>query len=561
MKNKRYGIIAAVVLVLFSGIFMAANRRDAIIAKNMDLFFTLFQELNLYYVDETDPEKLIQSGIDGMLKELDPYTTYIAEEDMADFKFMTTGQYGGIGALIRKAGDYTIISEPYEGFPAYKAGLQAGDTIISIDGVCIKNKTVSAVSDMLKGTPNTSFQLKLRRYGIADTLKKEVTREKITIDNVPYYGILHNNIGYIGLSNFTQNAGDEVRNALIQLKEQGAESVILDLRSNPGGLLMEAVEVANVFLPKNQKIVYTRGKIKDFDKEYYTRNQPVDTIIPLTVLVDRGSASASEIVAGAIQDLDRGVIIGKRTFGKGLVQTTRPVSHNSRLKITSAKYYIPSGRCIQAIDYSHRNDDGSVGYVPDSLISQFSTRNGRIVYDGGGISPDINFERDKPSEILIALVQKNMIFNYATIYFNQHDSIGNPLAFQLSEKEYNSFIDYVKNSSFTYNTASNKQFDELVNEAKKEKYYTHAKSEFDALKKMLASNPEKDMVVFKDEIKELMVDEIVSRYYYQRGRIKAGLKYDEEVNRAIDILEDSLLYKAKLKPGTEIIANNGRLGK
>jgi len=554
MKLPRKAIFISLTLSVLALLFFSFNDREFKLVKSMDIFYNLFKEVNTYYVDDTDPEELIDAGIKGMLETLDPYTNYIPEEKMDDFEFMTTGQYGGIGALIRKAGDFTIIAEPYKGFPAYKAGLKAGDTIVVIEGNPVKGKSVSQVSDMLKGQPNTTFQLKLIRFGAADTLVKQITRERITIDNVPYAGIVEGDIGYIRLSNFTRDAGNEVRKAVVKLKKEGAKSFILDVRSNPGGLLHEAVEVANVFLPKNREIVTTKGKIEAYYNEYKTKNQPVDTVIPLVVMVDRTSASASEIVAGAIQDYDRGVVVGQRTFGKGLVQTTRPLSYNSQLKVTTAKYYIPSGRCIQAIDYSHRNEDGSVGYIPDSLISKFETRHGRIVYDGGGITPDIHIENEKLSEITVALYGKQLIFDYATVYSARHDTIEGPLEFHLDDKEYDQFVAYALSHDFEYNTASNKKLEELVETAKSERYYQKSKEEFDALKQMLKNDPRKDMYTFQDEIEEILREEIISRYYYQTGRIISAFAVDKELDKATAILHDISKYNGYLEPGVEIVA-------
>ncbi|NBC82582.1 MAG: PDZ domain-containing protein [Bacteroidetes bacterium] len=563
MNRKKIirNVIISITIITIPVVFLSFNEKEFKLVKNMDIFYNLFKEVNMYYVDDTDPEELINAGIEGMLEKLDPYTNYIAEEDMDDFEFMTTGQYGGIGALIRKAGDYTIISEPYTGFPAFKAGLQAGDTIVSIDGESVKGKDVSQVSDLLKGSPNTDFTIKILRYGHKDTLVKKITREKITIDNVPYAGIVKDNIGYIRLSNFTKDAGNEVRKSVVQLKNEGAESYILDLRSNPGGLLYEAVEVSNVFLPKNREIVTTKGRIKEYYKKYSTSDQPIDTVTPLVVLVNSASASASEIVAGAIQDYDRGLVIGQRTFGKGLVQTTRPLSYDSKLKVTTAKYYIPSGRCIQAIDYSHRNEDGSVGYIPDSLISEFETANGRIVYDGGGITPDIPLEENKPSQITVALYGKQLIFDYATIYAHKTDSIKGPLEFELSGDEYDRFVDYALGHEFEYNTNSFQTFEELVTKAKKERYYQKSVDEFEALKGKLNNDPKKDMYTFEEEIKEILREEIISRFYYQKGRIISAFKVDVELDEAVNILNNKSRYRSYLQPGTEVVALKKGKGK
>ena len=396
------------------------------IAKNLDIYYTLFRELNLYYVDDTKPGDLIKKSIDAMLTSLDPYTVYIPESQMEDFRFMTTGQYGGVGALIRKDGEYVVITEPYEGFPAQKNGINAGDVILEIDGQSIKGKNSSEVSDMLKGQPKTLLKLKLKRPGTTDPIEKNIEREEIKIDAVPYYGVFSDSIGYINLSSFTESAYADVKKALLDLKEkQNVKSIIFDLRGNPGGLLIEAVNITNLFVPKAESIVSTKGKVKDWDKNYTAAMSPVDTEMPIVILVNSGSASASEIVSGAIQDLDRGVIIGQRTFGKGLVQTTRPLSYNAKLKITTAKYYTPSGRCIQALDYTHRNPDGSVGKIPDSLVTEFKTKNGRSVYDGGGVSPDVLLESEQLSNLSGSLYNKNLFFDFATEFAIKHIIITN----------------------------------------------------------------------------------------------------------------------------------------
>ncbi len=545
--TRKVKVFAAIVLLLGSSVtFYAFTDKDFQISKNLDIFVSLFRELNLYYVDDINPQKLIETGINSMLASLDPYTTYIPESEMEDFRFMTTGQYGGIGALIRKAGDYSLISEPYKGFPAYKAGLQAGDTIVSIDGNSIKGKTISDVSKLLKGTPNTQITIVVKRYGDNQPITKKLMREQVTINNVPYYGMLDDNIGYIRLTNFTKDAANDVKKALINLKSQNAKSIILDLRGNPGGLLVEAVGVSNVFVNKGQEIVSTKGKVKQWDQTYVTNEPAVDADIPLAVLVNHGSASASEIVSGSLQDLDRGVIVGQRTFGKGLVQTTRPLSYNSELKVTTAKYYIPSGRCIQALDYAHRNPDGSVGHIPDSLISAFKTKNGRTVYNGGGIKPDITVSGLTPSALTVNLYADNMFFDYATLYRAKHDSIGPLDKFHLTDADYQNFENFLKEKSFNYTTKSEDTLNSLINIAKQEKYYDSAKPEFDALKLKLAHNLNKDLSTFKDEVEEFLSEEIVSRYYYQAGRIQESLQNDPQLEEAMNVLKSKKLYTSIL---------------
>ncbi len=546
-KRKIRGIIAVSLVVILSFGFVSLRDKEFEIVKSLEIFYSLFNELNRFYVDETKPDKLIKSAIDGMLTSLDPYTTYIPEEDMADFNFMTTGEYGGIGALIRKGGDYAMVSEPYLDFPAQQAGLRAGDTILSIDGVSTRGKEIGSVSEMLKGTPNTNLKLQIRRVGENGILEKTLTRRKITIPNVPYYAFVSGKIGYIRLTNFTKDAGAETGAALKALKSQGATSVILDLRGNPGGLLMESVNVCNLFIGKGKEIVSTRGKVKQWDNVYTTTSAPIDTVMPLVLLVNRGSASASEIVAGALQDLDRALIVGQRTFGKGLVQTTRPLSYNAQLKVTTAKYYIPSGRCIQAVDYTHRNPDGSVGIVPDSLIREFSTHNGRKVFDGGGISPDVPLEQEQIGNIAVSLYAKNLYFDYATLYFLSHPQVTSVDALKISDAEYAKFLDYIKDKNYDYTTESDDQLQELIKTAKQEKYYDRASTEFDALKVKLAHDKEKDLQTFSSEIKLLLYEEIASRYFYQKGRIQASLDQDNDLKKAIEVLQNPKEYSTLLQ--------------
>jgi carboxyl-terminal processing protease len=546
-KRKVRGIIVISLVVVLSFGFISLRDKEFETAKSLDIFFSLFNELNRFYVDDTKPDKLIKSAIDGMLTSLDPYTTYIPEEDMADFNFMTTGEYGGIGALIRKGGNYAMVSEPYLDFPAQQAGLRAGDTILSIDGVSTKGKEIGSVSEMLKGTPNTTLTLQIKRIGASGILEKSLTRKKITIPNVPYSAFVSGKIGYIRLTQFTKDAGVETGNALKALKAEGATSVILDLRGNPGGLLMESVNVCNLFIGKGKEIVSTRGKVKQWDNVYNTSAAPVDTIMPIVLLVNRGSASASEIVAGALQDLDRALIVGQRTFGKGLVQTTRPLSYNAQLKVTTAKYYIPSGRCIQAVDYTHRNEDGSVGIVPDSLIREFSTHNGRKVYDGGGISPDVPVEQEQIGNIAVSLYAKNLIFDYATLYFLNHPKAASVEALKVTDEEYGKFLDYIKDKNYDYTTESDDQLEELIKTAKQEKYYDRASSEFDALKVKLAHDKEKDLQTFSSEIKLLLYEEIASRYYYQKGRIQASLDEDRDLEKAVEILQNPKEYSTLMQ--------------
>ncbi len=549
MKRRGMTVRGMMIIIILSGsmLFMSSSSDDFNLVKSLDIYVNLFKELNLFYVDETNPEELVESSIRGMLKELDPYTTYIPESESENFKFMTTGQYGGIGSLIRPGGEYAIIAEPYEGFPAVESGLRAGDTILSIDGKSIRNMAVSDVSELLKGQPGTDVKLLIRRFGRTKPLEKVLTRERITIKNVPYFGMIDDHNGYIRLTNFTTDAARETKEALLELKKNpGFNALILDLRGNPGGLLIEAVDVAGLFVNKGQEIVSTKGRMKQWDQTYTTRYTAVDTTVPLAVLVNRGSASASEIVAGSLQDLDRAVIVGQRTYGKGLVQTTRELSYNTRLKVTTAKYYIPSGRCIQALDYSNRNEDGSVGTIPDSLISEFSTRNGRKVYDGGGILPDFKMPPESLSQLAVSLYSQNIIFNYATRFAAVHDSLSPISEFAISDEIYSGFKTFVTSGNFSYQTKSEENLNELIKTAKEEKYYDLARDGFDELKEKLAHNNNKDLNHFQDEIKRLLKEEIASRYYYQKGRIQAMLENDPELEKAREVLDRPDLYMTTL---------------
>jgi carboxyl-terminal processing protease len=548
--KKKVIIIVFAVVTAFTSIFMVVGDKDDFkIIKNLDIYFTLFRELNLYYVDQTDPEKLIKSSIDAMLASLDPYTVFIPESELDDFKFMTSGEYGGIGAYIRKSGEFVQITEPYENFPAAKAGLKAGDLIIAIDGKSIKGKDVSMVSSLLKGSPNSQIEISVKRENTINYITKTLIRQTIKIDNVSYFGMLNKETGYIRLTNFTTGAASEVKNALHELKEiYKAKSLIIDIRNNPGGILNESVDIANLFLPKGQEVVNTIGKVKQWNKKYLTQNEPVDLNLPVVILTNRGSASASEIVAGSLQDLDRAVIVGQRTFGKGLVQTTRPLSYNTELKVTTAKYYIPSGRCIQALDYAHRNEDGSVGNVPDSLISEFSTKNGRKVYNGGGIIPDIEVTPENFSQLSLNLYTSNMMFNFATLYYQQHDSL--PLVngrFLLSDHDFEAFVRHLRENHFDYQTKTESQLQQLKVIAKQEKYFEHSQKEFESLEIAVGHNITKDLESHKEEVKELLEEEIISRYYYQKGRIKQSLNYDDQLKKALEIITDTNIYESILK--------------
>lgn len=517
------------------------------VSKNLDIFATLFRELNIYYVDETNPGELMKKGIDDMLASLDPYTNYIPESEIEDYRYMTTGQYGGIGALIHQEGEYVVISEPYEGFPAQKADLRAGDKILKVNDIDVKGKKSDDISKYLKGQANSSIKLLLEREGEKKPIEKTINREEIKIKAVSYSGMVAPTVGYIKLIGFTENAASEVKEALLNLKKNpDFKSLVLDLRGNPGGLLREAVDIVNIFAEKGTVVVSTKGKVKDWDAVHKANNSPVDLEVPISVIVDRGSASASEIVSGAIQDLDRGVIIGQRSYGKGLVQQTRPLSYNSQLKVTVAKYYTPSGRCIQALDYSHRNEDGSVDKVPDSLISAFKTKNGRIVYDGGGIAPDINVEAGKYSTLLQNLVTKNLIFNYATKYRVNHASIPPVKNFRITDAEYDDFVSFLNTKEYDYTSKTEKALDNLKKDAKDDKTLDAIETDIDVLKTKVKHNKKEDLVKFKLEVKQFLEEEIASRYYFQNGRLEASLRDDPELKEAISILNDAERYKKVL---------------
>ena len=545
-KLKRGLLILALSLsVLIPLAFVTDNLFE--VSKNLDIFATMYKEVNTYYVDDIDPSKFMRTGMDAMLNSLDPYTNYISEAEIEGYRFQTTGKYGGIGATIRKAGDYIAIAEPYEGWAANKAGLMAGDVILEIDGKSTKGKTTDDASKVLKGSPGTIIKLLIQRPGQKDTELKEFAREEIKINSVPYYGMLNNDIGYIRLSQFTEQCGRDVANALKDLQSKNKlKGVVFDLRGNPGGLLNEAVNVVNVFVDRGQLVTTTKGKVAEWDKDYKALNDAVDLNIPLIVLANSGSASASEIVSGAIQDLDRGVIVGQKTYGKGLVQTTRQLSYGTQLKVTTAHYFTPSGRCIQALDYAHRNEDGSVGKIADSLKTAFKTKAGRTVYDGGGVDPDIILDAPKFSPIAKSLIEKNVIFDFATQYRQQHDSIVAAKKFKLSDADWNAFVEYTKDKDYDYTTKTEDALTALQKNAESEKYFDAIKSDYDVIKNKIGHDKEHDLQKNKDELVRLIEQEIASRYYYQNGRIINALNSDPEVLKAIDVLNDATLYNSTL---------------
>lgn len=544
----------AVVLLLVSGIvltclsFKDSDDRTFQMAKNLDIFNSIVKELDLFYVDTIDPNKTIREGIEAMLYSLDPYTNYFPEEDQSELEQMLKNSYGGIGSIItwNPKLKRSMISEPYEGMPAAEVGLKAGDILMSIDGKDLAGKNNQEVSEMLRGQVGTDFKLKVKRPGTEKELEFDIVRRSIQLPIIPYYTVLENQIGYINLSTFSGDPSKEFKQAFLDLKKQGIKSLVIDLRNNGGGLLDEAVEIANFFLPRGETLVTTKGKIKQASNTYKTLREPLDLDIPLAVLVNSVTASSSEILAGSLQDLDRAVIIGTRTYGKGLVQTTRPLPYGATMKITTSKYYIPSGRCVQAIDYTHRNEDGSVGRIPDSLTTVFHTAAGREVRDGGGVTPDIVVKQEKLPNILFYLVNDNLIFDYATEYCLKHPTIAAPEQFEITDADYNDFKTLVKKTDFKYDQQSEKLLKNLKEMAEFEGYLTDASQEFEALEKKLTHNLDRDLDHFSKDIKNMIAIEIIKRYYYQRGSIIQQLKDDNDLNEAIKILGDYERYKKML---------------
>ncbi|NML66746.1 S41 family peptidase [Hymenobacter sp. RP-2-7] len=548
-RKKVLAVLALSTLGLASFRVASDSERYFEIAKNLDIFATLFKEVNTYYVDEITPGKLVKTGIDGMLKSLDPYTNYIPEDDIEDFRTLTTGQYGGIGAVVIKRNGKTVVQSAYEGYPAQKAGLLPGDEILTINNVNVDKKTNADISKLLKGQANSVAKLIVTRYGQDKPVEVNITRDRIQVENVPYYGMLTNDIGYFQLSGFTMDAGREVRNAVVRLKEKGAKKLVFDIRDNPGGLLNEAVNIANLFVDKGLDVVSTKGKVTEWNKTYKALDVPLDTQIPIAIITSNRSASASEIVSGVLQDYDRAVLVGERTFGKGLVQATRPLSYNSQLKVTTAKYYIPSGRCIQEIDYSHRGEDGSLTKFPDSLRTAFKTQAGRIVYDGGGVAPDIDIQDRGIADITRVLIQKSYLFDFATRYRSEHATIAPAREFHLTEADYQKFVAFLQGKNISYNTDAERALTDLTKKVKEDKHYDDVKLELATIQRKVAVNKTNDLQRFKPEIRDLLETEIASRYYYEKGRTEASFDDDLNVQAAIAVLNDPNRYAALLKPG------------
>ncbi len=548
IRKKLLATLALSTLGLVSFRAASDNERYFEIAKNLDIFVTLFKEVNTYYVDEVTPAKLVKTGIDAMLRSLDPYTNYIPEDDIEDFRTMTTGQYGGIGASVVKRNGKTVVQSAYEGYPAQKAGLLPGDEILNINGVVVDKKTNSDISKLLKGQANSVVKLMVTRYGQPQPVQIDITRDRIQVDNVPYTGMISGDVGYFQLGSFTVDAGKEVRAAVTKLKEQGARKIVFDIRDNPGGLLNEAVNISNLFIDKGLDVVSTKGKVTEWNKTYKALDQPLDTEIPVAIITSSRSASASEIVSGVLQDYDRAVVVGERTFGKGLVQATRPLSYNSQLKVTTAKYYIPSGRCIQEVDYAHRGEDGTLGKFPDSLRTAFKTTAGRTVYDGGGVAPDIEVQEREIADITRVLLQKSYLFDYATRFRAEHASIVPARQFKLTDADYQKFMGFLQGKNISYSTDAEKALADLGVKVKDDKHYDDVKAELEAIRKKVTVNKANDLQRFKPEIKELLEQEIVSRYYFEKGRTEAGFDDDPNIIAAVAVLNEPNRYAALLKP-------------
>lgn len=509
--------------------------------KAIEIFGSVFKNLHSNYVDEINSGDLVKTAIDAMLSKLDPYTNFYPESDIENVKLQLLGQYGGIGALIHAQGNKILISEPYENLPAHKAGLKAADVILKIDGESCEGKTVSQVSEKLRGQAGTDVRLTMERDG--KQFEKTIKRQEIQLPNVSYYSMLGNQTGYIKLDEFTKDAGKNVLEAYKKLKAQGANKLVLDLRGNGGGLLNEAVNIVNIFVDKGQTVVSKKAKNTEKDVTFKTTQKAFDADVPLVVLIDAYSASASEIVAGSLQDLDRAVIVGQRSFGKGLVQTVIPLIYNTQMKVTESKYYIPSGRCIQAIDYANRDENGRATKIPDSLKTAFKTKNGRTVYAGSGIEPDVYIEPVYASNIAISLISKSICFNYATEFVKKHPTIAPAKDFVLTDEIYEDFVNFIKDKDYSYTTASEKAVEELLSTAEKDKVSPQTIDEIKRAKDLLMADKQNDIYKFKDEIKELLKSEIVSRYYYQKGRTEVALENDTELDRAVEILNNTKEYK------------------
>jgi len=567
-KTKiRKGITVGVVLISIVSFSFVEDLFQ--VSKNLAIFSAVYKQLSINYVDEVNSSEVMRTGIDAMLEELDPYTEYIPESDIEDYKLKyVSTQYGGIGATISNRDGKVIVAEPYEGFPAQKADLRAGDELLEINGVRLKGRNNEQVSSMLKGSKGTTVKLLVQRPGLARPKEINILREEIRQANVPYYGMLDNNVGYIKLDKFLENSAKEVKDALFELKKNNLNGLVLDLRFNGGGILQEAVKIVNLFVEKDVTVVIQKGRNNEKTITYKTFSNPEEPSLPLVVLVNNRSASASEIVAGSLQDLDRAVVIGQRSFGKGLVQQTFNLPYNSLVKVTVAKYYTPSGRCIQALDYTHRDSEGMVLKVADSLITEYKTKTGRLVYDGSGIYPDIFIKPLKYSLITQTLATKYHIFDFATQYRMEHASIADPGDFKLSDADYDKFIAFLSKRDYNYNTRTERLLNDLREEADKESKYSDIKQELDALKVKVTHSKKNDLIQFKEEISKVLEAEIISRYYFEKGRLRQNFKYDNELSESLKIISNksvlaSILngegtYKSIGKPGEDYSASVGK---
>ncbi len=545
------------ILLPVEGKSQADNRFE--VSKNLDVFNALVKEVDMFYVDSVDVEKTVRTGIDAMLSTLDPYTEYIPEQEMGDLKFITTGEYGGIGSYIRERDGGVYIIEPFEGMPAALAGLKAGDKLLVIDGTDLTGMTSDKVSELLKGKPNTKMTLKIQRPNEKKPRTLELIRKQVLVDQVTYYGVRNDSIGYIYLKGFTDKSAQEVKAAFEDLKKNHhIKSLVFDLRNNGGGLLDGAVQIVGMFVPKGEVVLSTKGKIKQWDRTYRTATEPLDTVMPIAVLINGGSASAAEIVSGALQDMDRAVLVGQRSFGKGLVQSTRELPYNGNLKVTMSKYYIPSGRCIQAIDYSHKNPDGSAARIPDSLTTVFNTSKGRLVRDGGGVRPDFEVEEPKVPTIMYYLVSDMVAFDFATEWAQRHPSIGTIESFRLSDADYEEFKKFAKEKNFTYDRQSEKLLKNLKEVAGFEGSLDESSDEFKALEAKLTPNLDRDLDRFKDQITELLSAEIVKRYFYQKGELIQSLKKDKVLDKALEVLGNPSLYQTTLSVPTAALSAIGK---
>ncbi len=542
-KKLKKWIVWGALLLVAGGSFAATSQPDFLLGKNIQILFNMFRDVSLFYVDSVDADRLLENAAAGMVSELDPYTELIPEKEMADFEIQATGKYAGIGAIIRKSGDYVMIAQPYKNFPADKAGLVVGDVIVAINGESIKGYDATKVSDMLKGTPGTSVKLTVEKLLTGEQEEVEIKRERIVISGVPYYGVIDGNVGYILHNDFSEDCSQDVLAAFEALKKQGITSLIIDLRGNGGGILQEAVKILSMFVPKGTTVVSMKGRSEDSNETFVTTTDPVDTEIPIAVLVNSMTASAAEIVSGSLQDLDRAVLVGQRTFGKGLVQVTRPLGYNAYLKVTTAKYYIPSGRCIQSVDYAHRNEDGSVGMVPDSLIKEYKTVAGRKVYDGGGIMPDVRLDPNYTSIFTMSLYAKGYIEDFANDYYKRHREGIDVDTFTLSDEEYGRFEAFMADKEVEYDSETQEALKELSRKAEREKYADRISEELDRIAEKLKEDKEADLESFKDDVRKLLEKEIILRYHYNGGVARHVSLNDPEVHRAVEVLKNGEEYR------------------